>query len=216
MCVFPLCDSGCRWRVLLQPEPSACESPNHRWHHLQDHIHCGAKANGTHTHHEGIPSVHTSHHYSPLGESSPLCFWPLQSSSLTRPIIPTEFGAKIPTNIRQRYLNTFIDECVKFCPSEDAAFQMVRRAAACKGCRGVAGVFITHVSLCQALDEEKLVCDRSSSKNIYLNVAVNTLKKLRSKSSSCPPPPSSTWAPACSTQASPFFYRHLCIFSSLT
>lgn len=82
---------------------------------------------------------------------------------MKRPVIPTEFGAKVPTNIRQRYLNTFIDECVKFCPSEDVAFQM-------------------------ALDEEKLVYERSSSKNIYLNVAVNTLKKLRSKSSSCPSP----------------------------
>ncbi|XP_047443879.1 RNA exonuclease 1 homolog [Mugil cephalus] len=87
----------------------------------------------------------------------------LKSTSMRRPVIPTEFGAKVPTNIRQRYLNAFIDECVKFCPSEDDAFQM-------------------------GLDEEKLVYDRSSSKNIYLNVAVNTLKKLRSKSSSCPSP----------------------------
>uniref|UniRef100_A0AAQ5ZWS6 Exonuclease domain-containing protein n=1 Tax=Amphiprion ocellaris TaxID=80972 RepID=A0AAQ5ZWS6_AMPOC len=76
------------------------------------------------------------------------------SSSMKRPVIPTDFGAKVPTNVRQRYLNTFIDECVKFCPSEDVAFQM-------------------------ALDEEKLVYERSNSKNIYLNVAVNTLKKLR-------------------------------------
>lgn len=44
---------------------------------------------------------------------------------MKRPVIPTEFGAKVPTNIRQRYLNAFIDECVKFCPSEDVAFQMV-------------------------------------------------------------------------------------------
>lgn len=87
----------------------------------------------------------------------------LKSTSMRRPVIPTEFGAKVPTNIRQRYLNTFIDECVKFCPSEDGAFQM-------------------------ALDEEKLVYERSSSKNIYLNVAVNTLKKLRSKSSASPSP----------------------------
>lgn len=87
----------------------------------------------------------------------------LKSTSVRRPVIPTEFGAKVPTNIRQRYLNTFIDECVKFCPSEDGAFQM-------------------------ALDEEKLVYERSSSKNIYLNVAVNTLKKLRSKSSASPSP----------------------------
>ncbi|CAJ1060938.1 RNA exonuclease 1 homolog [Xyrichtys novacula] len=87
----------------------------------------------------------------------------MKSSSMRRPVIPTEFGAKVPTNIRQRYLNTFIDECVKFCSSEEVAFQM-------------------------ALDEENLVYDRSSSKNIYLNVAVNTLKKLRNKSSSNPPP----------------------------
>lgn len=31
----------------------------------------------------------------------------------------------------------------------------------------------------QALNEEKAAFDRSPSKNIYLNVAVNTLKKLR-------------------------------------
>ncbi|CDQ71411.1 unnamed protein product [Oncorhynchus mykiss] len=83
----------------------------------------------------------------------------MKSSAMKRPVIPTEFGAKVPTNVRQRYLNNFIDECMKFCPSEDLAFQM-------------------------ALEEEKVVYDRSSSKNIYLNVAVNTLKKLRSKSSS--------------------------------
>ncbi|XP_030640390.1 RNA exonuclease 1 homolog [Chanos chanos] len=87
----------------------------------------------------------------------------LKSSSMKRPVIPAEFGAKVPTNIRQRYLNIFIDECLKFCPSEEVAFQM-------------------------ALDEEKVVYDRSSSKNIYLNVAVNTLKKLRSKSSASPSP----------------------------
>ncbi|KAK7888876.1 hypothetical protein WMY93_024436 [Mugilogobius chulae] len=89
----------------------------------------------------------------------------LKSATMKRPVIPTEFGAKVPTNVRQRYLNTFIDECVKFCTSEQAAFQM-------------------------ALDEEKVVYERSSSKNIYLNVAVNTLKKLRSKSSTSPSPAS--------------------------
>ncbi|XP_074490932.1 RNA exonuclease 1 homolog [Sebastes fasciatus] len=87
----------------------------------------------------------------------------MKSSSMKRPIIPIDFGAKVPNNVRQRYLNTFIDECVKFCPSNEVAFQM-------------------------ALDEEKLVYERSSSKNIYLNVAVNTLKKLRGKSTTSPPP----------------------------
>lgn len=48
---------------------------------------------------------------------------------MKRPVIPIEFGAKVPTNIRQRYLNTFIDECVKFCASEEAAFHMVGKAA---------------------------------------------------------------------------------------
>lgn len=54
VCVRPHCATRCRWRVLLQPEPSACQSPNHRWHHIQDHIHCCAEASGTHAHHEGI------------------------------------------------------------------------------------------------------------------------------------------------------------------
>ncbi|XP_013925586.1 PREDICTED: RNA exonuclease 1 homolog [Thamnophis sirtalis] len=78
----------------------------------------------------------------------------LQSTTLKRPVIPTEYGAKVPTNIRQRYLNLFIDECSKVCPSQQAAFD-------------------------KALAEEKVVYERSTSRNIYLNVAVNTLKKLR-------------------------------------
>ncbi|XP_069505592.1 RNA exonuclease 1 homolog [Ambystoma mexicanum] len=86
----------------------------------------------------------------------------LQSASLKRPIIPTEFGAKVPTNIRQRYLNIFIDECLKFSSSEQEAFD-------------------------KALYEEKVVYDRSSSRNIYLNVAVNTVKKLRSLTPGSPP-----------------------------
>ncbi|XP_063057641.1 RNA exonuclease 1 homolog isoform X2 [Engraulis encrasicolus] len=83
----------------------------------------------------------------------------MKSSSMKRPVIPCEFGAKVATGVRQRYLNLFIDECLKVCPSEPEAFQM-------------------------ALDEEQVVYERSSSKNIYLNVAVNTLKKLRNKSTS--------------------------------
>ncbi|NXP52976.1 REXO1 exonuclease, partial [Heliornis fulica] len=85
----------------------------------------------------------------------------LQSTSLQRPVIPTEFGAKVPTNIRQRYLNLFIDECLKFCSSSQEAFD-------------------------KALAEEKVAYERSTSRNIYLNVAVNTLKKLRSLVPSSP------------------------------
>uniref|UniRef100_A0A8C9F950 Exonuclease domain-containing protein n=1 Tax=Pavo cristatus TaxID=9049 RepID=A0A8C9F950_PAVCR len=88
----------------------------------------------------------------------------LVCASLQRPVIPTEFGAKVPTNIRQRYLNLFIDECLKFCSSSQEAFD-------------------------KALAEEKVAYERSTSRNIYLNVAVNTLKKLRSL---VPNSPSST------------------------
>ncbi|NWU37178.1 REXO1 exonuclease, partial [Hylia prasina] len=85
----------------------------------------------------------------------------LQSTTLQRPVIPTEFGAKVPTNIRQRYLNLFIDECLKFCSSSQEAFD-------------------------KALAEEKVAYERSTSRNIYLNVAVNTLKKLRSLAPTSP------------------------------
>ncbi|XP_062968625.1 RNA exonuclease 1 homolog [Cynocephalus volans] len=74
--------------------------------------------------------------------------------SLKKPIIPKEFGGKVPTVIRQRYLNLFIEECLKSCSSNQEAIE-------------------------KALNEEKVAYDRSPSKNIYLNVAVNTLKKLR-------------------------------------
>lgn len=42
-----------------------------------------------------------------------------------RPMIPAEYGAKVPTNIRQRYLNLIIDEYLKF-SSEEMAFAKVR------------------------------------------------------------------------------------------
>ncbi|XP_072701225.1 RNA exonuclease 1 homolog isoform X2 [Ciconia boyciana] len=48
---------------------------------------------------------------------------------------------------------------------------------------------IAHVPSLQALSEEKVAYERSTSRNIYLNVAVNTLKKLRSL---VPNSPSST------------------------
>nr|XP_014341551.1 PREDICTED: RNA exonuclease 1 homolog [Latimeria chalumnae] len=54
----------------------------------------------------------------------------LQSTSLKRPVIPVEFGAKVPTTIRQRYLNFFIDECLKVCPSDEEAFSKVQTSPA--------------------------------------------------------------------------------------
>lgn len=42
-----------------------------------------------------------------------------------RPLLPTEYGSKVSTNIRQRYLNLFIDELLKTCKTEKAAFDKV-------------------------------------------------------------------------------------------
>jgi hypothetical protein len=46
-------------------------------------------------------------------------------SNLARPQIPAEFGSKVPTNIRQRYLNLIIDECLKLYDDEEEAFKRV-------------------------------------------------------------------------------------------
>ncbi|XP_038632532.1 RNA exonuclease 1 homolog [Scyliorhinus canicula] len=94
---------------------------------------------------------------------------PTLKSSLKRPTIPTEYGSKVPTNVRQRYLNVFIDECLKFCGSEQMAFE-------------------------KALSEEETVYQRSTSRTVYLNVAVNTLKKLRSQNDTIPSPTKQTAA----------------------
>ncbi|XP_059847067.1 RNA exonuclease 1 homolog [Hypanus sabinus] len=92
---------------------------------------------------------------------------PTVKSSLKRPTIPTEYGSKVPTNVRQRYLNVFIDECLKTCGSEQMAYD-------------------------KALSEENIVYQRSTSRTVYLNVAVNTLKKLRSQSNAKPTPTKKT------------------------
>ena len=46
-------------------------------------------------------------------------------TNLKRPVIPASFGSKVPSNIRQRYLNLIIDECLKFCPTEEQAYKKV-------------------------------------------------------------------------------------------
>ncbi|PIK59751.1 putative RNA exonuclease 1-like isoform 2 [Apostichopus japonicus] len=71
-----------------------------------------------------------------------------------RPLLPTEYGSKVSTNVRQRYLNLFIDELLKTCKTDKAAFD-------------------------KALAEEREVYDRASSRSIYLNLSVNALKRLR-------------------------------------
>ncbi|BFY99577.1 hypothetical protein BsWGS_02618 [Bradybaena similaris] len=75
--------------------------------------------------------------------------------NLKRPVIPAEFGTKVPSNVRQRYLNLMIDEYLKFTP-EEAAFN-------------------------KGQEEEQATYNRASNKNIYLRVAVNAIKKIRTE-----------------------------------
>lgn len=72
---------------------------------------------------------------------------PCSLQTLKKPIIPKEFGGKVPTVIRQRYLNLFIEECLKFCSSNQEAIEKVgdlgvqgqvlggRAGALCRGVR---------------------------------------------------------------------------------
>lgn len=42
-----------------------------------------------------------------------------------RPIIAAEANSKVPTNVRQRYLNLFCDECLNIYPEDQDAFERV-------------------------------------------------------------------------------------------
>uniref|UniRef100_A0A670KDM0 Exonuclease domain-containing protein n=1 Tax=Podarcis muralis TaxID=64176 RepID=A0A670KDM0_PODMU len=81
-----------------------------------------------------------------------------QASSRRRPPVIVELGSKVPHDTRQRYVNFFFEEFLKDCATVNEAFD-------------------------KALIEEKAIYDRCGSKNIYLNIAVNKLKKLRDHSS---------------------------------
>jgi len=54
-----------------------------------------------------------------------------------------------------------------------------------------------HIYILQAVEEEKLVYERSSSKYIYLNLAVHTLRHLREETATTPLSPSPTKNPNC-------------------
>ncbi|KAL2077612.1 hypothetical protein ACEWY4_027116 [Coilia grayii] len=73
-----------------------------------------------------------------------------------------EVEVKVPHNVRQRYVNLFVEEFLKTSSTVPEAFE-------------------------KALMEEKAVYDRSVNRLKYLSVAVNALKKLRNQST-----PSST------------------------
>lgn len=71
------------------------------------------------------------------------------------PRIAIDRYCKVPSNIRQRYLTTFIQECLRiFCNKHNEAYEMAKQ-------------------------EEEDCKQRSKTKNIYLSLAANKLKKLR-------------------------------------
>ncbi|CAH3173769.1 unnamed protein product [Porites evermanni] len=76
------------------------------------------------------------------------------AGSLPRPRIPIEYGAKVPQNQRQRYLDRIVDECLRIYPTEKEAFE-------------------------KALKEEQALYERSTRRQVYLNLCVNAIKKLR-------------------------------------
>uniref|UniRef100_A0A8D2KZ66 Exonuclease domain-containing protein n=1 Tax=Varanus komodoensis TaxID=61221 RepID=A0A8D2KZ66_VARKO len=81
-----------------------------------------------------------------------------QVLSRRRPLVVPEVGSKVPHGVRQRYVNFFVEEFLKVCATVNEAFD-------------------------KALLEEKAIYDRCGGKNMYLNIAVNTVKKLRNHGS---------------------------------
>ncbi|KAM6964834.1 uncharacterized protein FYW47_007160 [Aplochiton taeniatus] len=70
-----------------------------------------------------------------------------------------EVGAKVPHDVRQRYVNMFVEEFLKTSTTVQKAFE-------------------------KALAEEKTVYERSVNKLKYMSVAVNALKRLKNQSTS--------------------------------
>ncbi|KAK3735420.1 hypothetical protein QZH41_016871, partial [Actinostola sp. cb2023] len=81
---------------------------------------------------------------------------PTTQTSLARPRIPIEYGAKVPQNLRQRNLDKLIDESLRLYATEKEAFE-------------------------RAIEEERRLYDRSARRPTYINLCVNAIKKLRSE-----------------------------------
>ncbi|XP_056376826.1 RNA exonuclease 1 homolog isoform X2 [Hyla sarda] len=79
---------------------------------------------------------------------------PMKIPTRKRQTVTTESGSKVPHETRQRYVNSFVEVFLKESATVQEAFD-------------------------KALAEEKSIYDRCGSKNMYLNIAVNSLKKLR-------------------------------------
>ena len=79
-------------------------------------------------------------------------------ASVPKPLVTPDPHSKVPTNVRQRYLNSIIDECLKITGGDDELAAHVRA------------------------EKEEAECSRkASSRMIYLNLAVNCIKRLRTE-----------------------------------
>ncbi|XP_059410252.1 RNA exonuclease 1 homolog isoform X1 [Carassius carassius] len=100
------------------------------------------------------PSVQLSQTLHP---SQPANYTPAKAMGVKRKAkIRQEVGAKVPHDVRQRYVNLFVEEFLKSSPTVQVAFE-------------------------KALAEEKNVYDRSINKLKYLSIAVNALKRLKNQ-----------------------------------
>uniref|UniRef100_A0A6I8S9V2 Uncharacterized XB5934250 n=1 Tax=Xenopus tropicalis TaxID=8364 RepID=A0A6I8S9V2_XENTR len=79
---------------------------------------------------------------------------PVKSCTRKKPFAASESSSKVPHETRQRYVNSFVEEFLKVSGTVQEAFD-------------------------KALAEEKAIYDRCGSRNMYLSIAVNSLKKLR-------------------------------------
>ncbi|XP_018594833.2 RNA exonuclease 1 homolog [Scleropages formosus] len=105
------------------------------------------------------PSASSIHSPMPLPQHpivTPAKPLPQPAASKRRPKVRPEASTKVPHDLRQRYVNLFVEEFLKTSFTVQDAFE-------------------------KALAEEKTIYDRSINKLKYLSVAVNVLKRLKNQ-----------------------------------
>ena len=79
------------------------------------------------------------------------------SETVRRPLVTPDRNSKVPTTVRQKYLNSIIEECLKISGGEELE------------------------AFTRAEKEEAECCKKASSRMFYLNLVVNCIKKLRAE-----------------------------------
>ena len=79
------------------------------------------------------------------------------TETVRRPMVTPDRSSKVPTTVRQKYLNSIIEECLKISGGDELeAYTRAER-------------------------EEKECCRKATSRMFYLNLIVNCIKKLRTE-----------------------------------